>query len=159
MSFNYKDNFQPGVDVMITIFCDFLQFSAKLAFFSKTNIRVNFFHNLALFRVKNANSFTDFFLRKYLKNRNIGPRRQTFCADNFVGHFPASFCDQNIEWNEQISNSTEASLCRNSLIMFCAVITATMSINVTDPWHTEKSLQAGVDVMITIFCDFRQFST
>jgi hypothetical protein len=29
----------PGVDVMITIFCDFCQFSAKkLAFFSKTNV-------------------------------------------------------------------------------------------------------------------------
>jgi hypothetical protein len=29
----------PGVDVMITIFGDFLQFSAKkMAFFSKTNV-------------------------------------------------------------------------------------------------------------------------
>jgi hypothetical protein len=29
----------PGADVMITIFCDFCQFSAnKLAFFSKTNV-------------------------------------------------------------------------------------------------------------------------
>jgi hypothetical protein len=25
----------PGVDVMITIFCDFCQFTAKVAFFSK----------------------------------------------------------------------------------------------------------------------------
>jgi hypothetical protein len=34
----------PGVDVMITIFCDFCQFSAKkLAFFSKTNLMINFF--------------------------------------------------------------------------------------------------------------------
>jgi hypothetical protein len=34
----------PGVDVMITIFCDFRQFSAKkLAFFSKTNVMINFF--------------------------------------------------------------------------------------------------------------------
>jgi hypothetical protein len=42
----------PGVDVMITIFGDFSQFSAKkLAFFSNTNVMINFFKNL----VKNAN--------------------------------------------------------------------------------------------------------
>jgi hypothetical protein len=34
----------PGVDVMIIIFGDFCQFSAKkLAFFSKTNVMINFF--------------------------------------------------------------------------------------------------------------------
>jgi hypothetical protein len=33
---------------------------------------INFFQNLALFRVKNAN-FSQFFGRKYLKNHNIGP--------------------------------------------------------------------------------------
>jgi hypothetical protein len=55
-----------GVDVMITIFCDFLQFSAKkLAFFSKTNATIKFF----AFSVKN-----DIFWRKYFKNHNIGPR-------------------------------------------------------------------------------------
>jgi hypothetical protein len=33
----------PGVDVMITIFCDFRQFSMKkLAFFSKTNVMIIF---------------------------------------------------------------------------------------------------------------------
>jgi hypothetical protein len=33
-----------GVDVMITIFHDFRQFSEKkLAFFSKTNVTINFF--------------------------------------------------------------------------------------------------------------------
>jgi hypothetical protein len=41
---------QPGVDVMITFFCDFCQFSAKkIAFFSKTNVMIHFLHNLALF--------------------------------------------------------------------------------------------------------------
>jgi hypothetical protein len=40
----------PGVDVMITIFGDFSQFSAKkLAFFLNTNAMINFFQNLALF--------------------------------------------------------------------------------------------------------------
>jgi hypothetical protein len=33
----------PGVDVMITIFCDYWQFSAKkLATFSKTNVMIKF---------------------------------------------------------------------------------------------------------------------
>jgi hypothetical protein len=50
-----------GIDVMITIFCDFCLFSEKnLAFFSKTNFMIKFLHNLALFRVKNANFFADF---------------------------------------------------------------------------------------------------
>jgi hypothetical protein len=40
----------PGVDVMITIFCDFCQFSAKnLALFSKTNVMTKILYNLALF--------------------------------------------------------------------------------------------------------------
>jgi hypothetical protein len=47
-----------GVDVMSTIFCDFCQISAKrLAFFSKTNVRIKFLHNLAMFGVKNADFF------------------------------------------------------------------------------------------------------
>jgi hypothetical protein len=40
---------RAGVDVMITIFCDFCKFSAKiLTFFSKTNVMIKFLHNLAL---------------------------------------------------------------------------------------------------------------
>jgi hypothetical protein len=40
----------PGVDVMITIFGDFCQFSAKnLALFSKTNVMTKILYNLALF--------------------------------------------------------------------------------------------------------------
>jgi hypothetical protein len=64
----------PGVDVIITIFCDFWQYSAKkLAFFSKTNVILKILYNLGLFRVKNANSFAEIFGEKYLKNYNIGP--------------------------------------------------------------------------------------
>jgi hypothetical protein len=63
----------PGVDIMITIFCDFCQFSAKkMALFSKTNVMIKFLHNLALFSVK-MSFLADFFRRKYLKNHNIGP--------------------------------------------------------------------------------------
>jgi hypothetical protein len=58
----------PGVDVMITIFCDFLQFSAKkLAVFSKTNVMIKILHNLALFWVKNANFFAEIFGENILK--------------------------------------------------------------------------------------------
>jgi hypothetical protein len=40
----------PGVDVMITIFCDFRQFSVKRsAFFSKTNVMIKILPNLSLF--------------------------------------------------------------------------------------------------------------
>jgi hypothetical protein len=57
-----------GTGVMITIFCDFWQFSAKkLAFFSKTDVMIKFLHNLALFWVKNANFFAEFFGENVLK--------------------------------------------------------------------------------------------
>jgi hypothetical protein len=60
---------------MITIFCDFWQFSAKkLAFFSKTNVMIKVLHNLALFWVTKRQFFRWIFRRKYFKNHNIGPR-------------------------------------------------------------------------------------
>jgi hypothetical protein len=34
---------------------------------------INFFQNLSLFRVKNADFFRKIFRRKYFKNHNIGP--------------------------------------------------------------------------------------
>jgi hypothetical protein len=53
---------------MITIFCDFRQFSAKkLAFFSKINVMIKILHNLALFRVKNANFVAEFFGKNIFK--------------------------------------------------------------------------------------------
>jgi hypothetical protein len=48
---------------MITIFCDFRQFSAKKwAFFSKTNVMI-IFKKLALFSVKKANFFAENILK------------------------------------------------------------------------------------------------
>jgi hypothetical protein len=53
-----------GVDVIITIFCDFSQFSAKkLAFFLNTNVMINFFQNLASFCV----NFLQIFSAKIFK--------------------------------------------------------------------------------------------
>jgi hypothetical protein len=65
---------KTAVDVMITIFGDFWQFSAKkLAFFSKTNVMIKILYILALFWVKNAEFFAEFFGENILKNHNIGP--------------------------------------------------------------------------------------
>jgi hypothetical protein len=65
---------KPGVDVMITIFGDFSQFSAKKwRFFQKPMLWLKFCILLSLFWVKNANFFRNFFPRKYFKNHNIGP--------------------------------------------------------------------------------------
>jgi hypothetical protein len=46
---------------MITIFCDFSQFSAKNWLFSSIPMLRSFFQNLALFWVKNAKFFAKFF--------------------------------------------------------------------------------------------------
>jgi Fe-S cluster assembly scaffold protein SufB len=49
VSNRYFVHVSPGVDVMITIFCDFSQFSEKkLAFFKNTNIMIIFLHDFAL---------------------------------------------------------------------------------------------------------------
>jgi hypothetical protein len=69
-----SEEFCPGTDVLITIFCDFWQFpKRKMAFFLKTNFMIKLLHNLALFCVKSAHFFRWIFRRKYLKNHNIGP--------------------------------------------------------------------------------------
>jgi hypothetical protein len=66
--------FLPGVDVMITIFCDFPQFSAKkLAFFQKPTLWSIFFKIWLCLESKTP-IFRKIFLRKYFKNHNIGPR-------------------------------------------------------------------------------------
>jgi hypothetical protein len=49
-------------------FRQFLEFfGKKMAFFSKTNVMIKFLNNLALFGVKNANFFTEFFCKNILK--------------------------------------------------------------------------------------------
>jgi hypothetical protein len=59
---NFFSCFKSGTDVMITIFCDFRQFSAKkLAFFSKTNIMINFLQTSFVFRQKRQNFCAEFF--------------------------------------------------------------------------------------------------
>jgi hypothetical protein len=52
---------------MITIFCDFCQFSAKkLAFFSKTNVMIKFWQKLAEVWAKTSNIFAKFFVENIL---------------------------------------------------------------------------------------------
>jgi hypothetical protein len=85
----------PGVDVMITIFGDFCQFSAKkLVFFSKINVMITIFAKTSSSFSKKRRYFCSIFRRKYLKNHNFGPRsrKQFFysalriktCFDKFV---------------------------------------------------------------------------
>jgi hypothetical protein len=54
-----------GVNVMITIFCDFGQFSAKkLAIFLKTNVTIQILQKNAVFGTKNAKMCLPIFLEK-----------------------------------------------------------------------------------------------
>jgi hypothetical protein len=48
-------------------------FDEKMAFFLKPMLWSKIFHNLALFWVKNANFFAEFFGENIFKNHNIGP--------------------------------------------------------------------------------------
>jgi hypothetical protein len=80
---NRRCSWKPGVDAMITSFCDFCQFSAKkLAFSQIPMLWPKFLHNLALLWVKNANFFRWIFRRKYWKNHNIGPSMIIFSCVN-----------------------------------------------------------------------------
>jgi hypothetical protein len=64
----------PWVDIMITIFGNFRQFSAKkLAFFSQTNVMIKILHNLGFVLSQKRQFFRRIFRQKYLKNHNIGP--------------------------------------------------------------------------------------
>jgi hypothetical protein len=79
--------FWPGADVMITIFCDFFQFWAKkLAFFSKTNVMIQFLHNLASFW---APIFRKIFQRKYLK----------IIHRSYIKKWPFCSCEARAQWH------------------------------------------------------------
>jgi hypothetical protein len=86
----------PGTDVMITIFCDFWQFSAKeLAFLSKNNvmIKIEFIYVLS----QKRQFFRWFFRRKYFKNHNIGPwtlSRLKFKLNSTFEHIESELCWQ-----------------------------------------------------------------
>jgi hypothetical protein len=65
----------PGADVMITIFGDFWQFSAKeLALFSKDQCYDQSFEWFSFVLSKKRQVFCRFFQRKHFKNHNIDPR-------------------------------------------------------------------------------------
>jgi hypothetical protein len=68
-----------GVDVMITIFCIFCQFSVKkLTFYSKNQCYDHIFCKTSCSLSKKRQYFSWIFRRKYLKNHNIGPRSQRY---------------------------------------------------------------------------------
>jgi hypothetical protein len=67
---------------MITIFCDFRQFSAnKLAFFQKSMFKFSFVLS------KKRQFFCKHFWRNYFKNHSIGPRSFIRRFDSFVRKF------------------------------------------------------------------------
>jgi hypothetical protein len=60
--FSGKNVTKSGVDVMIAIFCDFHQFSAKKwRFFSKTNVMINFFSKFGFVLRQKRHFFAEFF--------------------------------------------------------------------------------------------------
>jgi hypothetical protein len=72
----FQDFALTGVDVMITILCDFLLFSAKkLAFFLNTNVTIKYFFKIQLC----FESKTPILWRKFLNNPYIGPRSTKDC--------------------------------------------------------------------------------
>jgi hypothetical protein len=66
---------RAGVDVMITIFCDFWQFSAKklVVFFKKKQCYNQNFAYFSFVLSQKRQLFRWIFRQKYLKNHNIGP--------------------------------------------------------------------------------------
>jgi hypothetical protein len=87
-----------GVDVMITIFCDFCQFSAKkLAFFSKTNVIIKILEIVTVVWAKKRQYFRQIFRRKYFKDHNIGPC-SGFCAAPQLYRFKIVLCA--LHWAE-----------------------------------------------------------
>jgi Holliday junction resolvasome RuvABC DNA-binding subunit len=65
----------PGVDVMITIFCDFSQFSAKkIGVFLKYQCNDQIILKFGFVLSQKRHFFRKIFRQKYFKNHNIGPR-------------------------------------------------------------------------------------
>jgi hypothetical protein len=76
---------RSGVDVMITMFSYFCQFSAKqLAFFSNSNVMIKSLLNVALFWVKNAN-----FLRNLLRAKIFLKSKHRSLVRKFSTHLNA----------------------------------------------------------------------
>jgi hypothetical protein len=104
-----------GVDVMITIFCDFPQFSTKkIAFFSKPNVMIKILHILALLWVKNANFFAEFFGKNFLKIITSVPGRSA-CSPK---QFRLRCSEKNRYLAEILAGSRKAGIPQTVLIFF-----------------------------------------
>jgi hypothetical protein len=93
---HWADRAAPGVDVMITIFCDFLTiFGKKLAFFSKNQCYDQNFAYFSFVLSQKHQFFCRIFRRKYFKNHNIGPWNSAFGAHYCIiilPHFLMMLC-------------------------------------------------------------------
>jgi hypothetical protein len=63
---------------MITIFCVFSQFSAKIGVFLKYQCYDKLFSKFSFVLSQKRQFFAEFFWRKYFKNHNIGPRIEPY---------------------------------------------------------------------------------
>jgi hypothetical protein len=79
----------PGINVMVTIFGDFEQFSAKIALFLKNNAMAIFSALISIFYVK-ITIFSNYFFEQYFPMHNVGPRtldrRLRLCEDGQLHH-------------------------------------------------------------------------
>jgi hypothetical protein len=64
----------------------FANFGVKMAFFSKTNVMIKILHDLALFRVKNANFFAIFLGENIIKIITSVPGFLKFRKKCFLNH-------------------------------------------------------------------------
>jgi hypothetical protein len=81
----------PGVNVMITIFCDFCKFSAKNGVFLKNPCYVQIFARTGSSLSQKCQYFRQIFWRKYFLNRNIGSRcfvKKQKTEDELLGRRP-----------------------------------------------------------------------
>jgi hypothetical protein len=95
--------FGAGVDVMITIFDE------KIGVFSKTNVMIQIWHNLAVFWVKNANFFATFFGENICKILTSVPgwrKIQVYtCPNTYVGSQIIKRNASRSSWQEPVLKS------------------------------------------------------
>jgi hypothetical protein len=74
MAVHLRGGSEPGVDVMVAIFCDFWQFSAKkIGVFLKNQCYDQLFSKFSFVLSQKHQFFRRIFRQKYFKNHNIGP--------------------------------------------------------------------------------------
>jgi hypothetical protein len=99
---------------MIIIFGDFCQFSAKkMAFFSKTNVMINFFSKTSSSLSKNANIFTNVFGENIFKIITSVPESDfshIFSAEFSVEILTTNMCTEMVIFREKVLQNNASQL-------------------------------------------------